>query len=246
MLDINMAAQSTIKAVLFDFMGTCVDWHSSAVQAMPSLVPRNEASKIAMEWHQQYFYENSQRSTQELEPEDIDVTLARALSVVLDRNPEHKAHFDDAAKRNMVEKWHSQAAWPDVPQAIRSLREDLRLDVLVHGNGTPRLQMDLCRSSGLNFSMLFSSLLLGFYKPDPRSYQKALELVKLGPDEVVMVAAHAYDLRGAQKCGMRTIYIHRWTDDTDEDMEQVKTEFDVFLGNMEELPATIQKMNEVA
>ncbi|CZR67690.1 related to hydrolase (HAD superfamily) [Phialocephala subalpina] len=241
-----MAPQSKIKAVFFDFMGTCVDWHSSAVQAMPSAVPQNEASQIAIDWHQQYFYENSQLSTKGLPPEDIDITLARALSVVLDRNPEQKAHFDDAAKRNMVEKWHSQAAWPDVQQAIRSLREDLGLDVLVHGNGTPRMQMDLCRSSGLNFSMLFSSLLLGFYKPDPKSYKRGLELVQLGPDEVVMVAAHAYDLRGAQKCGLRTAYIHRWSDDTDEDMEKVKTEFDVFLENMEELPATIKKMNEVA
>jgi 2-haloalkanoic acid dehalogenase type II len=245
-LNFIMAPPSTIKAVFFDFMGTCVDWHSSAVKAMPASVPQSEASKIAIDWHQQYFYENSQRSTQGLLPEDIDVTLARALSAVLDRNSEHKAHFDDKAQRHLVEKWHSQAAWPDVQKALYTLREDLGLDVLVHGNGTPRLQMDLCRSSGLSFNMLFSSLLLGFYKPDPRSYKKALELVKLGPDEVVMVAAHAYDLRGAQKCGIRTIYIHRWSDDSDEDMDKVRTEFDVFLENMEELPATIKKMNEAA
>jgi FMN phosphatase YigB (HAD superfamily) len=104
--------------------------------------------------------------------------------------------------------------------------------------------MDLCFSSGLSFNMLFSSLSLGFYKPDPNSYKKGLELVKLGPEEVVMVAAHVYDLPGEQKFGMKTIYIHRWTHDTDEDMNKVKREFDVFLENMEELPATIKKMNE--
>ncbi|KAH8893612.1 HAD-like protein [Thozetella sp. PMI_491] len=239
-----MAPQGKIKAVFFDFMGTCVDWHSSAVQAIPPSVSQSDASKIAIEWHQQYFYENSQLSAKGLPPEDIDITLARALSAVLDRNPEHKTYFDDKVKKNMVEKWHSQVAWPDVQKAVRRLREDHGLDVLVHGNGTPRLQMDLCRSSELSFSMLFSSLLLGFYKPDPRSYKKALELVKLDSDEVVMVAAHAYDLRGAQKCGMKTIYIHRWTDDTDEDMNKVMTEFDAFLENMDGLPETIMKMSE--
>ncbi|KAF2420588.1 HAD-like protein [Tothia fuscella] len=239
-----MAPQSKIKAVFFDFMGTCLNWHSSAVQAMPSSIVQDEASRIAIEWRQQYFYENNQRFMNGLLPEDIDITLARALGFVLDRNPEHKAHFDDAARKNMVENWQSQAAWPDVPEAIRTLREDLGLDVLVHANGTPRLQMDLCRSSGLGFNMMSSSELLGAYKPDPNSYLRALELIKLGPDEVAMVAAHAYDLRGAQKCGMRTIYINRWTDDTDEDMDKVKTEFDVFLEDMEELPAKIQKMNE--
>jgi 2-haloacid dehalogenase len=56
------------------------------------------------------------------------------------------------------------------------------------------------------------------------------------------VAAHAYDLRGAQNVGIKTIYIHRWTDDVDEDMDQVRGEFGAFLEGMEELPATIRKM----
>jgi 2-haloacid dehalogenase len=57
---------------------------------------------------------------------------------------------------------------------------------------------------------------------------------------VVLVAAHAYDLRGAQKCGLRTVYVHRWTDDIDEDMEVVKSEFDVFLENMNDLAGAIR------
>jgi hypothetical protein len=109
-LNFIMAQQSKIKAFFFDFMGTCVDWHSSAVQAMPSSVPQSEASKIAIDWHQQYFHENSQRSTQGLPPEDTGMTPARALGAVLDRNPEHKAHFNDPDKENLVRKWHSQAA----------------------------------------------------------------------------------------------------------------------------------------
>ena len=151
-------------------------------------------------------------------------------------------HFNSDVKRRMIEAWHSQHAWPEVQKAIRSIREDLGLEVFVHANGTTRLQLDLTRSSGLNFNMLFSSQLLGLYKPSPDAYNKALQLVKLRPEEVVMVAAHAYDLRGAQKCGMQTIYIHRWTDDVDEDMEKVKTEFDAFLDDMGDLPATIAKI----
>jgi 2-haloacid dehalogenase len=90
--------------------------------------------------------------------------------------------------------------------------------------------------------MLFSSQLLGVYKPSPEAYQKALQLVKLQPEEVVLVAAHAYDLRGAQNVGLKTIYVHRWTDDIDEDMEKVKTEFDFYLENMETLPDVITQL----
>lgn len=234
--------QGKIKAVFFDFMGTCLDWHTSVVEAFPPAIDNKTASDLALEWRKQYFIANNQRYLQGLAPEDIDITLARVLDAVLDQFHDVKSHLDQNAKKRLVEAWHSQPAWPEVQQAIRSIREDLGMEVFVHANGTTRLQLDLTRSSGLTFNMLFSSQLLGVYKPSPEAYQKALQLVKLQPEEVVLVAAHAYDLRGAQNVGLRTIYVHRWTDDIDEDMEKVKTEFDFYLEDMKNLPDTIAKL----
>ncbi|KAJ5762035.1 uncharacterized protein N7511_005417 [Penicillium nucicola] len=234
--------QPKIKAVFFDFMGTCLDWHTSVVQALPSTIPQEEASKLALEWRRQYFLENNNRFVQGLHPEDIDDTLARTLEVTLSQSPTSRPHIDTETKASLVQAWHSQPAWPEVATAINSLRHDLNLEVFVHANGTTRLQLDLTRSSGLGFNMLFSSQLLGVYKPSPEAYEKALQFVKLEPEEVVLVAAHAYDLRGAQKVGLRTVYVHRWTDDVDEDMEKVRSEFDFFLENMKDLPAVIGRM----
>jgi 2-haloalkanoic acid dehalogenase type II len=232
-----------IKAVFFDFMGTCLDWHSSVVKALPPSIPPEEASKLALEWRLRYFFENSERVRQNLEPEDIDLTLPRALQVVLDSQfPQHNHLFTADLTPKLVAAWHAQPAWPEVPEAIRRIREELGLEVFVHANGTTRLQLDLTRYSGLSFNMLFSSQLLGCYKPKPEAYQKGLELVKLEPQEVVLVAAHAYDLRGAQKVGIRTIYVHRWTDDIDEDMAVVRGEFDTFLEDMTRLPEAISAL----
>ncbi|CAI6080291.1 unnamed protein product [Clonostachys chloroleuca] len=231
-----------VKAVFFDFMGTCLDWHRSAVDASPASLSKEDASKLVLQWRQQYFNENSYRLQQNLTPEDIDITLARALDIVLDKFDHYKPHFGVDEKKRMVQEWHSQQAWPEVPKAIQSIQEDLGLETFVHANGTTRLQLNLTRSSGLKFNMLFSSQILGVYKPNPEAYTKALELVQLRPCEVVLVAAHAYDLRGAKNCGMKTIYIHRWTDDIEEDMEQVRGEFDVFLEDMESLPAAIANL----
>ena len=89
---------------------------------------------------------------------------------------------------------------------------------------------------------LFSSALLGVYKPAQESYQKVLDFVKLEPSETVMVAAHAYDLRGAKTAGMRTVYIDRWTDDIEEDKSIVKEENEYFLADMTSLPEVITKM----
>lgn len=235
-------SQSKIKAVFFDFMGTCLDWHTSVVNSLPSSISQEERSRLALEWRRRYFIENSQRHQQGLSPEDIDITLARVLETVVPDFPSTSASMSPDVKNKIIQAWHSQPAWPEVGKAIRSLREDLGLEVFVHANGTTRLQLDLTRSSGLDFNMLFSSQLLGVYKPSPVAYQKALELVKLKPEEVVLVAAHAYDLRGAQSVGLKTVYIHRWTDDIDEDMDKVRTEFDAFLDDMETLSVVISKM----
>lgn len=40
---------------------------------------------------------------------------------------------------------------------------------------------------------------------------------------------------------MKTVYVRRWTDDVDEDMDLVKKEVDVFLESMEDLPETISR-----
>ncbi|GKT50437.1 (S)-2-haloacid dehalogenase 4A [Colletotrichum spaethianum] len=233
--------QLKLKAVFFDFMGTCLNWHASVTESLPLSIPKDEASKFALEWRRRYFIEIASRYRKGLEPEDIDITFARVLDNLLEQSPEHATHFSPSVKARLIKAWHSQPAWAEVPKAIQSLREDLGLEVFVHANGTTRLQLDLTRFSGLNFNMLFSSQLLGVYKPSPDAYNKALELVKLEPEEVVLVAAHAYDLRGAQKVGLKTIYVHRWTDDVDEDIEKVKSEFDAFLEDMTDLPSVIAK-----
>ncbi|KAJ6782233.1 hypothetical protein PWT90_08861 [Aphanocladium album] len=242
-----------VKAVFFDFMGTCLDWHGSIAQALPAAFPRTSASSFALQWRRLYFLSNKARLERGLAPEDIDVTLDRTLSaLVADHFAEHASLFADepAARQRLIRSWHTQRAWPDVAAAMARIRSEpggggnsSGLELFVHGNGTTRLQLDLVRASGLgeHFAMLFSSELLGVYKPDRRAYEKALELVRVRPEEVVMVAAHAYDLRGAKEVGMKTVYIRRWTDDIDEDMEQVLREVDVFLENMDTLPETIAK-----
>ncbi|KAK6435191.1 hypothetical protein LTR95_008622 [Oleoguttula sp. CCFEE 5521] len=100
---------------------------------------------------------------------------------------------------------------------------------IVLANGTARLQIDITKSAGVDFDLLLSSELLGLTKPDPRAYRRATELLKLQPEECMMVAAHAYDLRAAKEIGMQTAYIQRWTEDPQEDMTKVKGENDIFI-----------------
>ena len=234
-------ANTKIRAVFFDFMGTCLDWHSGTIKALPQSILGTERSKLALEWRHDYFDANAARLAADKPPESIDITLRKTLDALLEKNPEHKQSFDDRTKDQCVVAWHSMPAWPEVRDAIEQLKA-AGYEVFVFGNGTVRLQLDLCKSSGLTFNTLFSSELLGVYKPAPKSYRKVLELVNVRPEDSVMVAAHAYDLRGGKEAGMRTVYIHRWTDDINEDMEIVKGENDFFLEDMRSLAEVVGRL----
>lgn len=228
-------SRACIKAVLFDFMGTCLDWHSIILSTLPSALPESIRSEFALIWRQTYFAANATRLASDLPVENIDITHAKTLDSLLESKYTNLAqHFTPEVKTALIAAWHHQSAWPDTLAALKQLRS-LGYELYVHANGTTRLQLDLCRSAGLHFDMLFSSELLGVYKPAHESFDKALELLKLKPEECVMVAAHAWDTRGGQEVGMKTVYVKRWTDDTEEDWEKAKTEFDVYLEGMEGL-----------
>lgn len=234
-------APSPIKAVWFDFMGTCLDWHSSIVSALPPALSDSEKSTFALEWRQAYFDANTKRLAEGSPVEDFDHTQRRVLDSFLGQteNRAIKHLFSAEVKNQLVAAWHHQKAWPDVAEAIRKLKSDSQLEVYVHANGSTRLQLDLVKSAGLHFDMLFSSELLGVYKPAPESYETVMKLLKLESDECVMVAAHASDLKGAKAVGMKTIYVYRWTDDIREDQEVVRRENDAYLSDMHSLDSVI-------
>lgn len=52
-----------------------------------------------------------------------------------------------------------------------------------------------------------------------------------------------YDTRVAKAAGMKTIYVHRWTDDINEDQAVVRQENDAYLENMDKLFDTVLKMH---
>jgi 2-haloalkanoic acid dehalogenase type II len=225
---------------MFDFMGTCLDWHSSILSALPSSLSQEIKSKFAIDWRQAYFDANTARLASGLAPENIDITHRRTLHALLTTNTQIAPLFTEAVVEDLIQAWHSQKAWPDVLPALIKLKK-CGYELFVHANGTTRLQLNIVRSSDLlgQFDMLFSSELLGVYKPAKENYEKVLGLLGYKAEECLTVAAHAYDLRGARSVGMRSVYVYRWTDDVEEDQKVIQTENDAWLEDMTKLDEVI-------
>ena len=85
--------------------------------------------------------------------------------------------------------------------------------------------------AGLRWHQALSAEAARTYKPAPEVYRLAVETAARPPERLVMVAAHAWDLRGAQAVGMRTAYVQRPVGDP----PSVSDRFDWHVQNLSEL-----------
>jgi 2-haloacid dehalogenase len=69
--------------------------------------------------------------------------------------------------------------------------------------------VNLAKFAELPWDVVFGADLFRHYKPDRETYLGACALLGLRPEQVMMVAAHNYDLIAARELGLRTAFIPR-------------------------------------
>lgn len=79
-------------------------------------------------------------------------------------------------------------------------------------NGNVALLTNMAKFARLPWDLVMSAELFEHYKPDPDTYLGAARLLGLKPEEVMMVAAHNYDLKAAQSHGLKTAFVARPTE----------------------------------
>ena len=84
-----------------------------------------------------------------------------------------------------------------------------RLTIATLSNGNLSLLVAMAKHGGLPWDAVLSAELFGRFKPDPEVYLGAARLLGLAPHQVLMVAAHPFDLVAAQQAGLKTAYIPR-------------------------------------
>lgn len=100
--------------------------------------------------------------------------------------------------------------YPDVGPALEKLRSrGIRLASL--GNGSKQVADRLFHAAGLS-SVVETRLSVeevGHWKPHAAAYQHAVRALGVPAGEVTLLAAHAWDVRGAQRAGLRGAWVGR-------------------------------------
>ncbi|NLU75597.1 haloacid dehalogenase type II [Streptomyces sp. HNM0575] len=103
-----------------------------------------------------------------------------------------------------------------------------RLPVLALSNAGRTALLRLDAHAGLRWHQTLSAETVQAYKPAPEVYRLALDTAGCPPERALMVAAHAWDLRGARANGMRTAYVHRPGGDPPTSADAFDLRFDAF------------------
>ena len=198
-----------VKAMTFDIFGTVADWRGSIIREGQDVWAAKgvevDWEQFAEEWRAGYGPAMQRVRSGDLPWMNIDALHRLILDDLLARYQISNLAEDDKDQLNRV--WHRLNTWPDVASGLTRLRR--RAIIAALSNGNVGLLVNMARHGGLCWDCVLSSEFAKHYKPDPEVYRTAAALLGLEPHEVMMVAAHNGDLKGAQAVGFRTAFVHR-------------------------------------
>ena len=200
---------SNVKALIFDVFGTVVDWRTSIIRQGKQFGKdqgvKADWEAFADSWRGKYRPFMDKVRTGELPWTNLDGLHRMALEEVL-------AEFEiygisEEAKVEFNLAWHRLDPWPDSVPGLYRLKR--RFIVAPMSNGNLALMTNMAKNGGLPWDCILGAELARHYKPDPESYQTAVDLLGLKSEQVMMVAAHQGDLLSAQKVGLKSAFVPR-------------------------------------
>jgi 2-haloacid dehalogenase len=213
-----------VDTLVFDILGTLVDHTAGLRAALGELVPAGEVDDLVALWGTTIGDEHRRI---------VDGERAYATTAVLDteaaRAVVRSAGLEPGAVDALVTAAEHRPAWPDTVAALAGLADRFELIGLSNADRTSLLRMNA--SAGLRWHTALSTQAAASYKPDPAVYRLAIDCAGRPPERMMMVAAHAWDLRGARSAGMRTAFLER----PGADRPTSDDAFDVHLASLADL-----------
>jgi 2-haloacid dehalogenase len=217
----------SVRALVFDVFGTLVDWRSGIADAFRASAVPGGPEELADAWRARYRPILDEVNDGSRPWGDFDELHHATLDDLL------TVDVPAAERRRLVHAWHRLDPWPDVRTGLEALRRQHVTATL--SNGHLALLVDLARHGDLRFDCLLSAELAHVYKPAPETYLTAARLLGVEPGELMLVAAHPWDLEGARAAGLLTAFVARPLEYGPGSPGRADPEADVSAGDLHEL-----------
>ncbi len=203
-----MALAGQIRALTLDLYGTLLDVEASVIQAFETFwrgkgvaVSPREAVRT---WEAAYFQETMIETLLGQGRTPFDRVSRRCLGQVLARLG--VAHTTDDLEALLAAR-DCGRLYPGVPEGLQALRGRYTLAVL--SNGDLASLHRAVSNLAIPVDQIISAEQAGVYKPHPAVYRTALQVLGLEAGQVMHVASHAWDVRGAKAAGLLGAYVNR-------------------------------------
>jgi 2-haloacid dehalogenase len=199
-----------VRALLFDVFGTCVDWRSGVIREGAALARKCNLgnidwAKFADAWRALYHPQMERVRNGSRPWTKLDNLHRESLDKICRDFGISGVAESDLAEFNRV--WHRLDPWPDVVEGFRRLKS--KYIIAPNSNGHIALMVTMAKRAGLPWDAILGAEIARAYKPSPEEYLRNVKALDLEPSQVMMVAAHNYDVIGAAACGLKTAFVPR-------------------------------------
>ena len=203
-------ALKRVTTLTFDVFGTVLDLTGSLTEPtgrfLKTLGSDMSGAEFYPQWRARQRIEQYQDTLLMLGHSGYLETCRRALAYTLRAN---EIEFEPGRVEEFMGVWQELSPYPDSLEGLQRLAGHYRLVAL--SNGEPDYLSHLARNRiGFEFDEIISVEEAGVFKPHPAVYRTATRILDVDPGEVMMVAAHSFDIMGARASGFRGAYVNRY------------------------------------
>lgn len=220
-----------LPVIAFDIYGTVIDPEGMIEHLKKAFGER--AKEAAQLWREKQIEFTFRRALMR-KYVNFDVCTAQALTYVGTRLG---VALDDDEKRVLLKLYLRLPAFPDVKNAIGSLRE-AGYTLVALTNGTEESVRALLRNAGLiqYFETIISVDTIETFKPNPAVYEHLVRSVDRPKESVWLVSSNAWDVIGAKAYGLKTAWLRR---DPSRIFDPWEFSPDLIVNNLEKLRAEL-------
>ena len=222
-----------VDALVFDAYGTLFDVHSIAEAAEVFAPGRGAAlSQLWRTKQLEYTWLCSLMTADAFPRPDFSTITGQALDYAL---AALSIDLPASGRQHLQSAYLELAPFPDAAAALASLSPR---PCWILSNGTHAMLGPLAASSGLakHLAGILSVDEAGIYKPSPRVYRLAEDVLRLPRASIGFVSSNGWDAVGAKAFGFTTFWINR----SGLPLERHGPPPDRILGTLAELPAVLR------
>ncbi len=207
---VNTRLLDGVQALVFDTYGTVVDWRGGVLEVARGL---RGVQGLAVDWDA-FLVDWDTRpildliNTGQMPWMTMEAVHRHALGLSLARFG-MGGLTDGEIDQLVTARWRLRP-WPDSVPGLTRLKARYVISPLSNASFVGMVK--LAKFAGLPWDCVITAENARFYKPHPDVYRTAVSLLGLRPEQVLMVAAHNYDLRAAQEQGLLTAFVPRPTE----------------------------------